>query len=70
MPSVKIKSESRESLISTVKIDYGLKYAYLHVWNRGGKVGTLKVNKEDVREIAHRLLDMTPLEFEEEQDDG
>jgi hypothetical protein len=43
-------------LITTVRIDEGPGHDYVHVWNRGGKAGTLTVNKGDGWAVASRLL--------------
>lgn len=43
-------------LVTTVKVGEGPGHDYVHVWNRGGKSGTLVVQKGDGEEFAYRLL--------------
>jgi hypothetical protein len=50
-------------LITTVRVAEGPGHDFVHVWNRGGKSGTLTVTKGDGRAVAARLL---PEAFEAE----
>jgi hypothetical protein len=43
-------------LVTTVRVDEGPGHDVVHVWNRGGKAGTLTVTKGDGRAVAARLL--------------
>ena len=43
-------------LITTVRVEEGPGHDYVHVWNRGGKAGTLTVAKGDGQAIARALL--------------
>jgi hypothetical protein len=45
-------------LITTVRVEESPGHDYVHVWNRGGKAGTLVVSKGDGRRIATALLEM------------
>ena len=42
--------------ITTVRVEKGPGHDYVHVWNRGGKAGTLTVTSGDGDLIARRLL--------------
>lgn len=42
-------------LISTVKIEKVGGHEHVHVWNRGGKAGTLIVTEGDGEKVARRL---------------
>lgn len=47
---------AREHLITSVQIEEGPGHDIVHVWNRGGKAGTLTVNKGDGFHVARLLL--------------
>lgn len=43
-------------LVTSVRIEHGPGHDEVHIWNRGGKAGTLTVKKGDGIEIARRLI--------------
>lgn len=47
---------NRASLVSSVRLEEEPGHDVLHVWNQGGKAGTLTVNKGDGALIAERLI--------------
>ncbi len=46
-------------LVSSVRIDFGPGHDVVHVWNRGGKAGTLTVDKGDGERVAALLLPLS-----------
>lgn len=44
------------SVISSVRVEKNPRHWHLHIWNRGGKAGTLIVNAEDGPAIVDRLM--------------
>ena len=53
---------AREHLITSVQVEEGPSHDIVHVWNRGGKSGTLAVNKGDGFWVAERLLTTNGIE--------
>ena len=43
-------------VISSVRVERGPGHDLVHVWNRGGKAGTLTVDKGDGDAVARSLL--------------
>lgn len=43
-------------LVTSVRVEEGPGHDHVHVWNRGGKAGTLVVNSGDGHPIARLLL--------------
>ena len=47
----------RHHLITSVRLEEGPGHDFVHVWNRGGKAGTLTVDKGDGMKFVDLLLD-------------
>lgn len=47
-------------VITVVRVEEGPAHDVVHVWNRGGKAGTLTVDHGDGAVIAQRLFDGEP----------
>lgn len=43
-------------VITSVRVEEGPGHDHIHIWNRGGKAGTLTVTKGDGELIARRLF--------------
>ena len=51
-------------LISSTRVEEGVRHDRVHVWSRGGKAGVLVVESGDGHAVA-RLLDHNPNDSEE-----
>lgn len=52
-------------IVSSVRVEETPLHAWIDIWNRGGKAGTLCVNKADWQHIVCRLLVCETEELEE-----
>jgi len=49
-------------LVSSLRLEHGERYDYVHVWNRGARAGVLTVTRGDGVHVATRLADgVTPV---------